>query len=147
MSSRYTRKRGPKPKPKTNTKPTKSRVQPKHVSKPGPRRRISAVNNVRGWRDIMAFEAKTAETEILVKQLKELEEKEARRAADSARVARAAQREMDALKAFHFFPALPHRLIFFQPVSVTRRAARRSSSTSSARTSRRRRGRTWGGRP
>jgi hypothetical protein len=61
MSSRYTRKRGPKPKPKTNTKPTKSRVQPKHVSKPGPRRRISAVNNVRGWRDIMAFEAKAAE--------------------------------------------------------------------------------------
>ena len=45
------------------------------------------------------LEAKTAETEILVKQLKELEENKARRAADSARVARVAQREMDALKA------------------------------------------------
>ena len=44
----------------TKTKPTKSRVQPKHVPKPV-RRRISAANNVRGWRDIMAHEAKTAQ--------------------------------------------------------------------------------------
>jgi chromosome segregation ATPase len=45
------------------------------------------------------LEAKTAETEILVKQLKELEEKEARRAADSARVAELAEKEIRDLKA------------------------------------------------
>jgi hypothetical protein len=45
------------------------------------------------------LEAKTAETEILVKQLKKLEEKEARRAADSARVAETAEKEIRDLKA------------------------------------------------